>query len=88
MILKLSEGKIAWNVWSSAPSSSQSRLRRRPTVWIVIHHMYLLYTSLHTLQLIVTSDIFMAIHILFYYLMVNFNQKVYGLILYSDSDTT
>ena len=39
------------------------------TLCIVIHRMYLLYTSPHTLQIILTSDIFIAIHILFYFVI-------------------
>jgi len=42
---------------------------------IIIQHMYLLYTSLHTLQIILTSDIFIVIYILFYYSTLNFHQK-------------
>jgi hypothetical protein len=34
------------------PIISPSRLQHRPGIWIVIHHIYLLYTSLHTLQTI------------------------------------
>ena len=47
----------------------------------------LLYTSLHTIQIILTSDIFIIIHILFYYSTLNFNKKLYFLILWSFSDT-
>ena len=55
----------------------------------IIYYMYLLYTLLHTLKIILTSDIFIIFHILSYYSTVNFNQKLYSffLILWSDSGT-
>jgi hypothetical protein len=37
-----------------------------PTVWIIIHQTYLLYISLHTLQIILTSDVFIIIYILLF----------------------
>jgi hypothetical protein len=40
---------------------------------IITHHIYLLYTSHHTLQIILTAGIFIVIHILFYHSTVNFN---------------
>jgi len=46
------------------------------TLCIIIRHMYLLYTSPHTLQIILTPDIFIANRILFYYSTVNFKQKL------------
>jgi len=55
----------------------------------IIHPIYLLYTLLHTLKIILTSDIFIIFHILSYYSTVNFNQKLYSffLLLWIDSDT-
>jgi hypothetical protein len=50
----------------------------------VVHHPPYEQGSLRTLQII--SDIFTVIHILMYYSTVNFNQKIYVLILWSDSD--
>jgi len=40
----------------------------------MIHHMYLHFT----LQIILTSDILITIHILFYFSTVNFNRTLYG----------
>jgi len=54
-----------------------TRLQHLPTVWIIIHRTYLLHISLHTIQIILTSDIFIIIHILFFYSRVKFNQKLY-----------
>ena len=51
----------------------------------------MLGTSLHTLQiiLILTSDVFIITHFLFYYSTVNFNQKLCGFYkLRSGSDIT
>ena len=45
--------------------SSPSKLQHRSATWIIIHHMYLLYTSLHILQRILTSDISIIIYILY-----------------------
>ena len=42
--------------------------------------------NIHKLQIILTSDIFVVIRILFYFLTVNFNQKLRVLILWSYSD--
>ena len=39
----------------------------------------LVETSLRTFSIILTSDIFIVIHILFYYSTVNFNYKLYVL---------
>jgi hypothetical protein len=51
------------HTWISSPS----KLKHPPKIWIVIRLMYLLYTSLHTLQIILTFDIFIIIHILVCY---------------------
>jgi len=50
----------------------------------VVHHPPYDQGSLHTLQII--SDIYIVKHILMYYSKVNFSQKIYVLILWSDSD--
>jgi hypothetical protein len=42
---------------------------------IIIQHMFLLYALHHTPQIILTSDIFIIIYILFYYWTLNFDQK-------------
>jgi len=51
------------HTWISSPS----KLQHRPKIWIIIHIMYLLYTSLHTLKIILTSDIFIIVHIIVCY---------------------
>jgi hypothetical protein len=55
--------------------SGTTRPQHLPTAWILIHQPYLQYTSLHTLQMILTSDNFINIYILFYYSIVKLSSN-------------
>jgi len=57
--------------------SSPSRIQHRPAIWVIIHHIFLLYTSLHILETILTADILLVIHILYHYSTLNIYQR-YG----------
>jgi hypothetical protein len=56
------------------PSTQQ----HRPAIWIIIHLMYLLCSSLNILQTVLNILYFTVIHILFSYSTVNFNQKLWS----------
>ena len=48
-----------------------------PPVLHTVHPVYLLCTSLHILQAVLTCNMFIVDHILFYYPTVNLNQQVW-----------
>jgi len=56
-------------VWNNRP-------QHRTKIWIKIYHIYPLHTSRHSLQIILISNIFIIIHILFHYSTMNFKQKL------------
>ena len=59
----------------SLPLPGTTRPQHVPTVWIIIHQTYLIYTSLHTIQIILTFDIFIISNILFLF-KSEINQKL------------
>ena len=60
-----------------APRSSLYRSYNRSPIWIITHHIYLLCTLLHILQTALLNCWYLTfIFILFYYSILNFNQKL------------